>query len=364
MVKTPTIAVLAALGGLQAVAAQRIGSSAVWVDAATCDPWAKSHGFPAAAGPGGLFTTALGILDNTAISTLYRLYHPTNQSQTTLPANVLAWERYRLNSTYDALFGNNTGTKSVDVGVWDVVHNVWGVHFQWGQPMSEEPYIFVVCDDAPYMSKNSNGTFVYTDPYRHASMEISPVNLQLDNFVGPCATSGQSSYDIENLDNYSQNVVLCTKNMNLPLGLTSKGPTTFGSGTTIDVAGKSWLGAMYSQALWSGGGVLKPSTHGFTASHALRNTRAGLFNADSNKFFGFAFMLDGLFWGSGVGRTSQQEYANLQTTAAGKRIIAAFGLTNIAVPARGINWVSGWAPPNMWTNPSETPDYMEPIPTS
>lgn len=127
MVKTPTIALLAALGGLQGAVAQRIGSSAVWVDAATCDPFAKSHGFPAAAGPGGLFTTALGILDSTAISTLYRLYHPKTQSQKTLPANVLAWERYRLNSTYDALFGNNTATKSGEAGVYDVV----GKSYSW-----------------------------------------------------------------------------------------------------------------------------------------------------------------------------------------------------------------------------------------
>lgn len=49
-------------------------------------------------------------------------------------------------------------------------------------------------------------------------------------------------------------------------------------------------------------------------------------------------MFDGLFWGSGVGRTSQQEYAGLQKTAVGREIISAFGLTNIAVPARGINW--------------------------
>lgn len=69
-------------------------------------------------------------------------------------------------------------------------------------------------------------------------------------------------------------------------------------------------------------------------------------------------MLDGLFWGSGVGRTSQQEYANLQKTAAGKGIIAAFSLTNIAVPARGISWASGWTPPYM---PSDSHD-MEPIP--
>ncbi|KAL6871683.1 hypothetical protein HDV57DRAFT_524735 [Trichoderma longibrachiatum] len=364
MVKTPTIALLAALGGLQGAVAQRIGSSAVWVDAATCDPFAKSHGFPAAAGPGGLFTTALGILDSTAISTLYRLYHPKTQSQKTLPANVLAWERYRLNSTYDALFGNNTATKSGEAGVYDVVDAVWSVHFQWGEPTNIDPYIFLVCDDAPYLRKNSNGTLTYTDPYQHASMELSSDTFQIEKYNGPCATNGQSSYDTQNTDNWSQNVVLCTKNMNLPLGLTSKGQTTFASGTTIDVAGKSWLGALYSQALWSGGVVLNPTTHGFAASHALRNTKSSLFNADSNKFFAFSFMLDGLFWGSGVGRTSQQEYADLQKTAAGKAIIAAFGLTNIAVPARGINWVSGWEPPSMWSNPSQVPDYMEAIPTS
>ncbi|EGR44984.1 uncharacterized protein TRIREDRAFT_123914 [Trichoderma reesei QM6a] len=362
--KAPTIALLAALGGFQAAVAQRIGSSGVWVDAATCDPWAKSHGFPAAAGPGGLLTTALGILDSTSMSILYRMYHPTTQSQKSLPANVLAWERYRLNSTYDALYGNNTDTKTGEVGVWDVVKSVWGVHFQWGKPMDEEPYIFLVCDDAPYLHKTNNGTFIYTDPYRHASMEISTETWQIEKFIGPCATNGQSSYDIQNNNNWSQNLVLCTKNMDLPLGLTSKGPNAFASGTTIDVAGRSWLGALWSQALWSGGAVSSPRIHGFAASHAIRNTKSSLWNADSGKFYAFSFMLDGLFWGSGVGRTSQQEYANLQKTAAGKKIIAAFGLTNIAVPARGINWVSGWEPPSMWSNPSEVPDYMGAIPTS
>ena len=69
-------------------------------------------------------------------------------------------------------------------------------------------------------------------------------------------------------------------------------------------------------------------------------------------------MLDGLFWGSGVGRTSQQEYTNLQKTAAGKGMIAAFGLTDIAVPARGITWASGWTPPDQWNDGRP----LEPIP--
>lgn len=98
------------------------------------------------------------------------------------------------------------------------------------------------------------------DPYQHASMELSSDTFQIEKYNGPCATNGQSSYDTQNTDNWSQNVVLCTKNMNLPLGLTSKGQTTFSSGTTIDVAGKSWLGALYSQALWSGGVVLSKSS--------------------------------------------------------------------------------------------------------
>jgi hypothetical protein len=118
--KTPTIAILAALGGLQAVVAQRISNTPVWVDATTCDPWAKSNGFPAAAGSGGLFTTALGILDKMADASLYRMFNPSKPSLATLLANVLAWERYRLNSTFDAFFGNNTDTKAYSLGVWDV----------------------------------------------------------------------------------------------------------------------------------------------------------------------------------------------------------------------------------------------------
>ena len=97
------------------------------------------------------------------------------------------------------------------------------------------------------------------DPYRHASMEISTETWQIEKFIGPCATNGQSSYDIQNNNNWSQNLVLCTKNMDLPLGLTSKGPNAFASGTTIDVAGRSWLGALWSQALWSGGAVSSKS---------------------------------------------------------------------------------------------------------
>jgi hypothetical protein len=72
-------------------------------------------------------------------------------------------------------------------------------------------------------------------------------------------------------------------------------------------------------------------------------------------------MFDGLFWGSGVGQTSQQEYASLQKTAAGKGIIAAFGLVNIAVPGRGISWASGWAPPDLYVLDNASPD-LEPIP--
>ncbi|KAL6884488.1 hypothetical protein GGI43DRAFT_419406 [Trichoderma evansii] len=82
--------------------------------------------------------------------------------------------------------------------------------------------------------------------------------------------------------------------------------------------------------------VVFPSVHGVAASYAIRNTRDCVLNADFNKFFGIALMLDGLFWDSGVGQISQQEYAILQKTAAGKALIAAFGLTNIAVLARGM----------------------------
>lgn len=93
----------------------------VWVDAATCDPWAKPNGFPAAAGPGGLFTTAVGILGQIIDANLYRMTNPSKQSQTTLPADVLAWERYRLNSTYGAFFGNNTGMPPVALGISKVI---------------------------------------------------------------------------------------------------------------------------------------------------------------------------------------------------------------------------------------------------
>lgn len=167
----------------------------------------------------------------------------------------------------------------------------------------------------------------------------------------------------------------------MPLGFTNKGPVTFASGTTLETAGKSWLGALYTHALWSDGfGDSKstlcnlcqvftnfiliastyPSVHGVAASHVIRNNRDSVLNTDSNKFFSIALMLDGLFWGSGVGQTSQQEYASLQKTAAGKKLIAAFGLTNIPVPARGITWASGWVPPNM--NNEVVP--MQPIPTA
>lgn len=43
--------------------------------------------------------------------------------------------------------------------------------------------------------------------------------------------------------------------MKLPLGFTINGPTTFASGTTLDVAVKTWLGALYTQMSWTGGGV-------------------------------------------------------------------------------------------------------------
>lgn len=120
--KAPTIAILAALGGFQA-AAQRISDTPVWVDPTTCDPWARSHGFPAAGGPDGLFTVALGIFDTMTHANMYRMFNPSKQSLATLPANVLAWERYRLNSTFDAFFGSgvNTGTSWATKGVWTVL---------------------------------------------------------------------------------------------------------------------------------------------------------------------------------------------------------------------------------------------------
>ncbi|KAL6890678.1 hypothetical protein GGI43DRAFT_415465 [Trichoderma evansii] len=344
--KAPTIAILAALGGFQAVA-QQITNTPVWVDARTCNPWAKSHGFPAAAGPGGLFTIALGIIDEITNTALYRMFNPSKQSIETLPANVLAWERYRLNSTYGAFFGNNTET-TYPGNVWAVGGLLYGVRAEWGPPpqwapsLNGDPYIFVVCDDAPYLSKNSNNKLVYTDPYIHAHVQLPGDSIVNDGITTACATNGQSSYNNYNVRNHTRNVIICTKNMNLPLGFTSNGPTTFASGTTVDVAGKSWLGALYTQALNT-----ESITHGFAASHAIRNTQDAVYNADSNKFYAFALMFDGLFWGSGVGQTSQQEYASLQKTAAGKRIISAFGLANIAVPARGITWTNGWTRPNI-----------------
>ncbi|RFU75093.1 hypothetical protein TARUN_7148 [Trichoderma arundinaceum] len=354
--KTPTIAILAALEGLQAVVAQQIASTPVWVDATTCNPWAKSNGFPAAA---GLFTTALDILNKIVNVNLYRMYNPSKQSPAALPANVLAWERYRLNSTFDAFFGNNTDTKAYALGVWDVAYQLWGIQAQWG-PANSDPYIFVVCDDAPYLSKNSNGKLVYTDPYYYATVELDSNAIVNDGVTTPCAMNNQSSYTAANRDNQSLNVILCIKNTNLPLGFTSNGPATFTSGTTLDIAGKSWLGALYTQALWTFGFVGgSPSAHSFTASHAMRNTRDAIFNPDSNKFFAFALMFDGLFWGSGVGQTSQQEYTSLQKTVAGKKIIAAFGLDIFLVPARDITWASGWVPPNMLDNQSRN---LEAIP--
>ncbi|KAL7954570.1 hypothetical protein V8C34DRAFT_317206 [Trichoderma compactum] len=344
--KTRSIAFLAALGSLQPVASQVIAGKPIWVDAATCDPWAKSNGFPSAAGPGGLFTTAYDIIEKMVLANLYRIYHPSTQSPTTLPTNVLAWERYRLNSTYDAFFGNNTDTTSGKVGVWDVANSLYAVHHVWG-PSTETPYLIVACDDAPYVSKNSSsGKFVYTDPWHHLPLELPGDRGTNDGVIAPCATNGQSGYDNSNVENFSQNIIFCTNNIKLPLGFSSKGLTTFASGTTLDVAGKTWLGAIYTQALWIGGGGYTLQ-YGNAASHAMRNSRYSMYNPDSHQLYSLAQLFDGLFWGSGIGQTSQQEYASLHKTAAGRAIIAAFGLTNMAVPARGINWASasGWTPP-------------------
>ncbi|KAL7916708.1 hypothetical protein GGI35DRAFT_485837 [Trichoderma velutinum] len=360
--KTPAIAILAALGSLQAVAAQVIPGRMAWVDKATCDPWAKSNGFPSAAGPGGLFTTAYDIIGNMIIANSYRIYNPSKQSPTTLPANVLAWERYRLNSTYTTFFGNNTVTTPIPGGprgVWDIAYILFAVDAVWG-PGTDDPFLIVVCDDAPYISKNSSsGRFVYTDPYHHLPVELTGGSLT-DGITKPCASNGQSGYSYYNNVKFYENIMFCTKNMKLPLGFTSNGPTAFPSGTTLDVAGKSWLGAFYTQALWNSGYIGSDHmAYGFAASHDMRYNRLSVWNPDSNKFFSFAQMFDGLFWGSGVGQTSQQEYASLQKTAAGKALIAAFGLTNIAVPARGINWASGWAVPNMM---ADAPPAVPPIP--
>ncbi|KAL7904297.1 hypothetical protein GGI35DRAFT_489880 [Trichoderma velutinum] len=333
--KTPTIVILAALGSFKAAAAQVIAGKIIWVDAATCDPWAKNNGFPSAAGPGGLFTTAYDIINNMVIANSYRLYNPSKQLPMTLPADILAWERYRLNSTYGAFFGNNTATTPIPggpLGVCDIAYSLYGLNQAWRNGTGD-PGLIVVCDDAPYVSKNSSsGRFVFADPYYHLSVELPGDDIVNDGITTPCATNGQSSYYNSNYQN--------------------NGPTAFASGTTLDVAGKTWLGAVYTQALWITGfvgifGNYSPA-YGYAASHAMRNNRFSIRNPDSNKFFSFAQMLDGLFWGSGVGQTSQQEYASLQKTAAGKAIIAAFGLTNIAVPARGINWASasGWVPPS------------------
>ncbi|KAL6796247.1 hypothetical protein GGI42DRAFT_97136 [Trichoderma sp. SZMC 28013] len=355
--KTPTLAILAALGSLQAVAAEVIAGKQIWVDAATCDPWAKSNGFPSAAGPGGLFPTAFDIIDKLVIADSYRIYHPSTQSPTKLPANVLAWERYRLNSTYDAFFGNNTDTSKDSVGLWNVASHFYGIHFVWG-PATGNPFLIVACDDAPYVSKNSSsGKFVYTDPYHHLPLELPGGSVINDGVTTPCATNGQPGYNNENEQNFNQNIILCTKTMKLPLGFTINGPTTFASGTTLDVAVKTWLGALYTQMSWTGGGVGVYGdyslVYGYAASHALRNNRHSLFNPDSHKFYNFAQMFDGLFWSSGVGKTSQQEYASLQKTAAGRALIATFGLTNIAVPARGVNWAAaaGWVPPSPANSP-------------
>ncbi|UKZ81828.1 hypothetical protein TrVFT333_009604 [Trichoderma virens FT-333] len=331
--KIPTIAILAALGGLQTVVAQQVGNTMIWVDATTCDPWAKSNGFPAAAGSGGLFTTALGILQNIVDANFYRMLNPSKQSLATLPANVLAWERYRLNSIYDAFFGNNTNTTRGSQGVWNVGFALSGVHYLWAPSNGKPVQIFVACDDAPYLSKNSSGNVYYTDPFYHSTIPLNgdrPTTTQ--EVTSGCATNGRSGYRNKNTIHWFQNIILCTKNMNLPLGFTSKGLTAFGSGTTLDVAGKSWIGAIFTQALWSTGIVgLTPSPHGFAAVHAIRNTRDVLYNPDAHKFFTFSLILDNLFWASGVGQTPQQEYTSLQKTAA----------------ARGVNWISGWTPPPM-----------------
>lgn len=133
------IAILAALGSLQAIAAQVIPGKMIWVDKTTCDPWAKSQGFPSAAGSGGLFTTAYDILDKMVIASSYRVYHPTTQSPTTLPANVLAWERYRLNSTYTAFWGNNTATTSNlggPLGVWNIASKLYSWLGLWQMPLT------------------------------------------------------------------------------------------------------------------------------------------------------------------------------------------------------------------------------------
>ncbi|PNP58355.1 hypothetical protein THARTR1_01870 [Trichoderma harzianum] len=335
--KTPTLAILAALGSLQAVAAQVIPGRMIWVDAATCDPWAKSNGFPSAAGPGGLLTSAFDIIDKMAIASSYRIYHPTTQSPTALPANVLAWERYR-------------------VGPWAflTLHSPFLASIMYGD-LGLTPHFSLWSAMMP------------PDPYHRLPVELTGKRIETDGITTPCATNGQSGYSYDNNQKFYQNIIYCTKNMKLPMGFTSKGPTAFASGTTLDVAGKTWLGALYTQVLWNGGGVGifgdYSLAYGYAAAHAMRNNRDSVFNPDSHKFYSFAQMFDNLFWGSGVGQTSQQEYASLQKTAAGKAIIATFGLTNIAVPARGINWASasGWIPPSLMNDDSPK---IPPIPTS
>ncbi|KAF3065732.1 hypothetical protein CFAM422_009524 [Trichoderma lentiforme] len=363
------IAILAALGSLQAIAAQVIPGKMIWVDKTTCDPWAKSQGFPSAAGSGGLFTTAYDILDKMVIASSYRVYHPTTQSPTTLPANVLAWERYRLNSTYTAFWGNNTATTSNlggPLGVWNIANALYASNVVWG-PGTETPFLMVVCDDAPYISKNSSsGKYLYTDPYHHLPVELTGERIGTDGTTKPCALNGESGYSYDNNVKFYQNVIFCTKNFKLPLGFTSNGPIPFSSGTTLDTAGKSWLGALYTQVLRNTGSVGifgdYDLSFGYAASHAMRFERDSVYNPDSHKFFSIAHLFDNLFWASGVGQTSQQEYASLQKTAAGKALIAAFGLTNIAVPARGVNWAAaaGWVPPS--TMNSDSP-LVPPIPS-
>ncbi|KAL6790149.1 hypothetical protein GGI42DRAFT_222007 [Trichoderma sp. SZMC 28013] len=225
-----------------------------------------------------------------------------------------AWERYRLNSIYSAFFGNNTATTMIPggpLGVWDIASSLYGLNIVWGNGTGD-PGLIVVCDDAPYVSKNtSSGSFVFADPYHHLSVELPGDDIVNDGITTPCATNGQSGYSYFNDHKFFfANVIFCTKNMKLPLGFTSNGPTAFASGTTLDVAGKTWLGAFYTQALWNGGAVGTVRnytlTYGYAASHAMSNNRFAVFNPDSNKVFSFAQMLDGLFWGSGVGQTSQQ----------------------------------------------------------
>ncbi|KAL6789535.1 hypothetical protein GGI42DRAFT_337550, partial [Trichoderma sp. SZMC 28013] len=216
---TPTIAILAALSSLQVAAAQVIAGKTIWVDAATCDPWAKTNGFPSAAGPGGLFTTAYDFIDKMVIANSYRLYNPSTQLPAKLPANILAWERYRLNSTYGAFFGNNTVTTQNTMGVWDIALMLFEVDSVFGS-RTGAPSLFVVCDDASYVSKNSSsGRFVFTDPYYHLSVELPGDDFINDGITTPCATNGQSSYYISNNQKMFQKCYLLYKEHEAAPGL-------------------------------------------------------------------------------------------------------------------------------------------------